>query len=136
MDVHAAASNDPAGPVLVMVVTDVSEVVPGKPAADETKQYDELVQYGARVLRNAGATLASTEHIRMLGLDGLQVTGTDGRFRISIRLIHRGARHFEFRCFDLDQNAEWRCASALTSFQVADLPDGAAQPEARSGSPP
>jgi len=134
MDVHAA-SKDPEGPVLVTVVKDEIEAGPSKGASDEPKHYDEGVQYGTQVLRDAGATLASTERIRMFGLEGLQVIGTDGRFRISIRLLNRGGRHFEFRCFDLDQKAEWRCASALTSFHITDPPADAAPPERPLGSP-
>jgi hypothetical protein len=126
MDVYAA-QQFPKGPVVLMIATDIIHVVPGKHAGDDPKDLDRFETYGAEVLRNAHAELASTTRIRMFGLDAVQVTGDYGDLRISIRLMYRGYRHFEFRCFDRGPQAEWRCASALTSFRIEDLPEAPAE---------
>lgn len=126
MDVYAAQQSR-KGPVVLMIATDVIHVVPGKHAGDDPKDYDRFEEYGEEVLRNAHAELTSTKRIRMFGLETVQVTGDYGDLRISIRLMYRGYRHFEFRCFDRGPQAEWRCASALSSFRIEDLPEPPAE---------
>jgi hypothetical protein len=129
MDVYAA-QQAPKGPVVLVIVTDVIHIVPGKHAGTDPKDYDGLAWYGAEILHNAHAELAGTEYIRMFGLQGVEVTGDSGRVRISIRMLYRGYRRFEFRCFDVDRQPEWRCASALTSFRIEDVPEHSAEQDA------
>ena len=77
-----------------------------------------------------GAELASTQRVQMFGLEAVQVTGDKGRVRISIRLLYRGNRRFEFRCFDVDRQPEWRCASALSEFRIEDIPESPTEHDA------
>ena len=122
IDVYAA-QHSPQGPFILMIATDVMHVVPGKHAGDDPEDYDRLEGYGAEVLQAAHAELINTQRVRMFGLETVQVTGAQGKLRISIRMLYRGYRKFEFRCFDLDSQSDWRCASALSAFRVEDLPE-------------
>jgi hypothetical protein len=122
IDVYAA-QHSPQGPFMLMIATDVMHVVPGKHAGDDPEDYDRLEGYGAEVLQAAHAELVNTQRVRMFGLETVQVTGAQGKLRISIRMLYRGYRKFEFRCFDLDSQSDWRCASALSAFRVEDLPE-------------
>jgi len=122
LDVYAAQQSS-EGPILLVIARDEVHIVPGKHPGDDPKDYDGLEQAGADTLREANAELVSTARLQMFDIDTVQVTGDSGNVRISIRLLYRGYRRFEFRCFDLKRNPGWQCASALSAFRIEDLPE-------------
>ena len=133
LDVYAA-QRSPQGPFLLTIATDVMHVVPGKHAGDDPEDYDRLERDAAETLQEAHAEVTSSERVQMFGLETVQVTGHQGKLRIAIRSLYRGYRKFQFRCFDLNAQSEWRCASALTAFQIEDVPEPPAeqdQPQVR-----
>jgi hypothetical protein len=122
-DFHAARKKSPDGPTVLVRVTDVVEVIPGKVSEGDPKAYDDLANDSVATLRGVGASLAGSGRVRMFDLDAVEVTGDIDETRISIRMLYRGRRKFEFRCMDVRREAGWPCESAFTAFRIRDLPE-------------
>ncbi|MFZ5893854.1 MAG: hypothetical protein ACOY0T_22525 [Myxococcota bacterium] len=104
-------------------MTDIVEVIPGKVYEGDPKAYENLENHGVAMLRGVGASLAGSGRVRMFDLDAVEVTGDIDETRISIRILYRGRRRFEFRCIGIRREAGWPCESAFTAFRIRDLPE-------------
>jgi hypothetical protein len=122
VDVYAAQPS-PDGPFVLMIATDVIHIVPGKHAGDDPKDYDRLEKYAAETLRGIDAQIVSTKRVQMFGLKTVEVIGEQEELRATIRLLYRGYRKFEFRCYCLRKRLEAQCEDALSTFRIEELPE-------------
>jgi hypothetical protein len=112
-----SARLEPDGPLLMVVVTDYVQVIPGKHRGDDPQRFDKMERYGTQVLQMVGVKDVRTQRVRMFELDAVEVTGIKDGAQLSVRLLYQDRRQFEFRCIDEPQQA-WRCDSALSSFKI------------------
>lgn len=109
-------------PEAQLLVTDLIAVPPRRKWGVEPSDYDGLENYGRQVLRAFGAKALGSRRVRMAGNDAVEVVGGLGDRKLSIRLLYRGRRQFEFRCLGRADDGAWPCKAAFASFKIADLP--------------
>ena len=87
--------------------------------------YDALERHGIELLLSLGARATSTRRRQMLGVQTVEVNGLVDTTRVSLRLLYRGRRLFQFRCVGGTETTKWPCESAFAALVIAELPDSA-----------
>ncbi|HET7538553.1 MAG TPA: hypothetical protein VFK05_01730 [Polyangiaceae bacterium] len=126
LDVYAA-QRSADGPFVLVLASDIVRTVPEWQPGDDPANYDVLEKRGAEALQEAAAELTSTRRLQTFGVETVEVNGTQGKLRISVRLLYVGYRRFEFRCFRLVEQDD--CSRALRGFLIQDLPEATGEQE-------
>ncbi|HEX6273240.1 MAG TPA: hypothetical protein VFZ53_09375 [Polyangiaceae bacterium] len=85
---------------------------------------------GVEILEKHGAQVSGSQRIEMLGSRAMETNGLVEAERISVRLLYRGRRVFQF-LYVGGERTKWPCASAFAGFTIADLPEPPAEVEPR-----
>jgi hypothetical protein len=89
----------------------------------------ELERLGVDSLENKGALVSGSRRVDMLGARAVETNGFVDAERISVRLLYRGRRVFQFVCVGAGEGSEWPCASAFTGFKIDEMAEPTVEPQ-------
>ena len=109
-------------PAVVLIVTELVSVIPGKVRAPQPGDLAELEALARSVMNAAGARDLQTRRVSILGTTGIRMGGlmATAKLHVDHTLAYQGNRKFDFLCYSTKSDGNWPCEEAFAALDVVD----------------